>query len=594
MGAAAPALSANSRYMGGKSLLKFFREDTWPALADLFERLGMNESKGFEIFKAFAKTDVNEDGLVDIEECFKFLGGKRTKFTERILYSEPFEDEDGNMQSGLTFKQFIISLWSYCTLTPLGVARYIFEIFDVDENEMLEKPDIISMFKMLYHTDEHEEDYISIYKFDQYVKISKDNFCSISAKEPYLIQPALDYQKRLRSRVGGRGMWLSLTAYREYELHNIEEQERNLSDSISAVVVASKGYSKRYHEPSADLKIQSSMKKIATDAEMAERELKLQQRRQESESRSQRASAPDRKMHQAWSILHAQKRAFEAEEYLTTDLERRCKDRNKLFALFDVAKKESIAYYEYKDAKDMEIAEGSEADHEARFEDHRQTEEGRAMLEIVTLLRLFELVLEDIEAQVAKMKRKPKKKSEKQLIFESQRNELQKILTNLHDPAISDGDRKKRMRHLIERDFTEEHAFVKKNCKKAEITRAEEVAHKELCAQLKEKTLADMREQIAKAQEERRRDYIVKEFDIVTNFGSRNTRWEYVLNKDTNKLCYMARDTLEMKHPKSAICEKCDSIFVQHELRCDGCNGPRSAKNLKLYRPLGFKDITLE
>lgn len=594
MGAASPVLSTNSRYMGGKTLLKFFREDTWPALADLFERLGMNESKAFEIFKSFAKTDVNEDGLVDIEECFKFLGGKRTKFTERILYSEPFEDDDGNLQSGLTFKQFIIALWNYCTLTPAGIARYLFEIFDVDENEMLEKPDVISMFKMLYDVDEHEEDYIAIYKFDQYVKVSKENFCSISAKEPYLIQPALDYQKTLRSRVGGKGMWSALARYREHELHSIEEEEHNLSDAVSAVVVASKGYNKRFHEPTADVRIMVSQKKIAADAEMAERELKLQQRRQESEMRSQRAAAPDRKMHQAWSILQAQKRAFEAEEYLTTDLDRRCKDRNKLFALFDVAKRESIAYYEYKDVKDMEVASGSEADHEARYEDHLKTDEGRAMLEIVTLIRLFELVLADIDVQVANMKRKPKKKSDKQLIFESQRNQLQKILDHLHEPNITENDRKKRLKNLIDRDFTEENVFAKKNCKKPELARAADIAHKELCAQLKEKTLNDMRDQITKAQEDRRRDYIIKEFDITTNFGSRTTKWEFVLNKDTNRYCYMARDTREMKHPKSAICEKCDAIFVQHELRCDGCNGPRSAKNLKLYRPLGFKDITQE
>jgi hypothetical protein len=103
-----------------------------------------------------------------------------------------------------------------------------------------------------------------------------------------------------------------------------------------------------------------------------------------------------------------------------------------------------------------------------------------------------------------------------------------------------------------------------------------------------------MRATIAARQEERRRDYIIKEFDIITNFGSRTTRWEYVLKKDENRFVYMARDTKETRHPKTAICEQCDGIFVQHELRCDGCNAPRSAKNLKLYRPLGFKDITLE
>jgi hypothetical protein len=216
------------------------------------------------------------------------------------------------------------------------------------------------------------------------------------------------------------------------------------------------------------------------------------------------------------------------------------------------------------------------------------------MLEITSLVKLFELVLADIDAQVARMKRKPKKKSDKQLIFESQLHELQKVLENVREAGVDEKERAKRVKHLIERDFTDEHTFAKKNCKKAEIARAAELAHVELCAALKVKTLEDMRRAIAVRQEERRREYIVKEFEITTNYGARTTRWEFVLKKDENRYCYMARDTKELRHPKTAICEQCDAIFVQHELRCDGCNGPRSAKNLKLYRPLGFKDITLE
>ncbi len=93
---------------------------------------------------------------------------------------------------------------------------------------------------------------------------------------------------------------------------------------------------------------------------------------------------------------------------------------------------------------------------------------------------------------------------------------------------------------------------------------------------------------------ERERELIRQEFDIVTNYGSRITRWEFVRDKDNARECYINVDTLEYMHAKTAICEKCDAIFEQSELKCEGCAAPRSTKNMTLYRPLGFKDIRVD
>lgn len=67
-----------------------------------------------------------------------------------------------------------------------------------------------------------------------------------------------------------------------------------------------------------------------------------------------------------------------------------------------------------------------------------------------------------------------------------------------------------------------------------------------------------------------------------------------MLEKKTNRYYYMNIDTLELRHPKTAICEHCDGILIQHEKLCLICNSPRSPKTMLLYRPLGFKDMTAE
>ena len=49
---------------------------------------------------------------------------------------------------------------------------------------------------------------------------------------------------------------------------------------------------------------------------------------------------------------------------------------------------------------------------------------------------------------------------------------------------------------------------------------------------------------------------------------------------------------LQRKHIKTAICEKCDDLFAQSDVKCPTCDAVRSAKNQKLFRPLGFGNIT--
>eukprot|EP01031_Cornospumella_fuschlensis_P033398 gene33398-40405_t len=247
----------------------------------------------------------------------------------------------------------------------------------------------------------------------------------------------------------------------------------------------------------------------------------------------------------------------------------------------------------------MEIAEGIPADHEARYMDYIQTDQGKVVYTVLLLLRLYQFVLRQIVAKLEKMRRKPATKSEKHAIAENGVNDLTPIYHNICiesevDNSVSAAERNKQWLIIKPRNFEEELKGAKKLLSKTELCMVEVEVHAELCEALKRRTIETARISIAQGQEERRKDYSAKELDISVNYGSRITRWEYVMNKKTSKFYYVNVDTLELRHPKTAICEECDAFFVQHELRCGNCNAPRSSKNLLLYRPMGFKDITLE
>ena len=83
---------------------------------------------------------------------------------------------------GLDFREFVITVWNYCSFSNGELARYIFEIFDIEDENELEKVDIECMYKMLFDTNEHDEYMIvSIYPFDANKMISKEDFIEYSS-----------------------------------------------------------------------------------------------------------------------------------------------------------------------------------------------------------------------------------------------------------------------------------------------------------------------------------------------------------------------------------------------------------------------------
>ena len=92
------------------------------------------------------------------------------------------------------------------------------------------------------------------------------------------------------------------------------------------------------------------------------------------------------------------------------------------------------------------------------------------------------------------------------------------------EEGLADKVYQKRLALLAKRDYSEERQFIRKNASKAELQRGEKAAHEDLCAMVKQRTMAALHASIAADREERHRDLLRKEFDVITNYGSRFTK----------------------------------------------------------------------
>ncbi len=513
-----------NRYMGGKSLQKYFREDAWPPMEELLERLHISESKGFELFKAFARIDMNENGLVELDECFKYIGGNRTRFTERIFYHVDCTDEYGRKVMGLKFREFSIVLWNYCSLTPAGLARFVFEIFDIENNESLDQPEVEAIYRMLYDTTEVDSAYLAAYEFDDEDRISKSDFMNISAKTRVLIQPALDYQHRLRKCLGGQYMWDALMNYRKKNFSVHDTQADNLNDAIESII-RSHNTNKR-KVITTDNILAENKQKLQFDMELAERELKLREKQLLNEKRLQEMNAEDRKMIEAWKAYNDCREFFSQEEFLLDDVWRRHELRDEMYTLYDEAVEASKEYWDWKVRKDIVTTEGTEADHEARYQDYLLTDEGKVLHQFYLLYYLFEILEEVIRTKNAKNKYYSEdKKNEKQMTIETTLEDLIKTLTGITDTSLTQKEHDKKINALKHRVFDDEIKTAKKYAKKSEWQEAERKTHKDIAAQIKVRTMTELHKRIEIEKEERKREYVRKAFDIATNFGSRITRY---------------------------------------------------------------------
>lgn len=204
--------SSANRYIGGKYPAKYFREDIMPDLGDLMEKLHIDEARGLQIFISFCKMDKDESQTVDNLECHGYFGTTSTAFTNRVYFHD---DEYIEGPKGLNFQAFLIASWNFCTLYNSGLARYVFEVFDIERVGVLERPDIEAMYRMVYDCDDHDEKYLDEFPFEVDGTITKTNFIDHVCVRRHWIQPVIDFQRKLRRKMGGIIMWEALSLYRK-------------------------------------------------------------------------------------------------------------------------------------------------------------------------------------------------------------------------------------------------------------------------------------------------------------------------------------------------------------------------------------------
>jgi hypothetical protein len=314
---------------------------------------------------AFVEIDIDESGTVEQEESLKYFGGVKTKFTERLFY---VEQEDPHNAVGLEFGPWAMEVWSFLSLDYSQIARFCFEIFDVDKKGAIEKADVETLYRMLYDCDDPDPYYISQLPFDAALSISKADFCLYCSRHRHIIQPAINYQRKLRRRIGGNSMWEGLAGYRRRVLQAQVTGRLTLTDAAQAIFEA-EDPARRRRKLAAEAVLKEQAAKIGFEQEMAEREARQREKQLAREKKMAGRSAEMIKMKKCWKEFEKKKKEFVEAEYTTDDIWMRREHRLDLFKLLDAWHEAAQKHWAKHDKITLDMSHGTEEDHMMRYMD---------------------------------------------------------------------------------------------------------------------------------------------------------------------------------------------------------------------------------
>ena len=84
-----------------------------------FETLKLKKKEIGKLFSVFNQIDVDKSGTIGLAELLALMDVERTAFSSRVF---SIFDEDGSGE--IDFREFVLSLWNYCTLSPATLGEY--------------------------------------------------------------------------------------------------------------------------------------------------------------------------------------------------------------------------------------------------------------------------------------------------------------------------------------------------------------------------------------------------------------------------------------------------------------------------------------
>lgn len=171
-----------------------------------FQRLGLQQTTLDKLFGIFSRIDTTGQGVVDLEQFYRFFRLDRSPFADRV-FSVLDTDGSGNID----FREFVLSIWNFCSMDLRALLSFSFTLFDTNGSGRIDREDMRTLIQEVYgKTLEKNERIARILQEaagSEGGLITFEAFKDLNRQFPNLMFPAHSMQEALREQVLGRAFW---------------------------------------------------------------------------------------------------------------------------------------------------------------------------------------------------------------------------------------------------------------------------------------------------------------------------------------------------------------------------------------------------
>lgn len=142
---------------GSKGSVVYAVKPALEAYKPQFLAMGITQSKLTIFHQHFKTIDKSNRDVITVPQMVEYFGFGNNEFIRKAF--GVLAVSRGKLKETLDFRDYVITLWNYCSLSVDDFGLFVFGVYDFDGNKELDHEEAVELMKDLYGSEKKGGDF---------------------------------------------------------------------------------------------------------------------------------------------------------------------------------------------------------------------------------------------------------------------------------------------------------------------------------------------------------------------------------------------------------------------------------------------------